>query len=101
MHSLFLKRQNDSHVKYSFYYKIFKEHFNYRFGRPQIDTCCECEQLMTRIRSPQINETAKKVASAQLIIHKKPSNKFYKSLSEAKEYCQNKSNATILCFDYM
>ena len=101
MYNLFQEQFSDCGVKYSFYYKIYKEHFNYRFGRPQIDTCCECEQLNLRIKNPQLNETAKRVAVTQLLIHKKRSNKFYASLRETKEYCASHDNAMLLCFDYM
>ncbi|XP_054287369.1 uncharacterized protein LOC129003147 [Macrosteles quadrilineatus] len=100
MYNLFLDKFEGSDVVYSYYYKVFKEHFNYRFGRPQIDTCCECEMLNTRIKNPQLNETAKRVAEAQLLVHKKRSNKFYKSISETKDYCASHKNALLLCFDY-
>lgn len=103
MHSLFKEKYSltDSDCKYSYYYKMYKEHFNYRFGRPQIDTCCECEQLSVRLKNPQLNDTAKRVAAAQLLVHKSRSNKFYNSLRNTKEYCTTHENALLLCFDYM
>lgn len=101
MHTIFLEANPGSEVKYSFYYKVYKEHFNYRFGRPQIDTCCECERLNNRIKNPQLNETAKRVAQAQMEVHKRRSNKFYKSIRDVTEYCKLHDNAMILCFDYM
>ncbi|KAJ4432403.1 hypothetical protein ANN_21022 [Periplaneta americana] len=62
------------------------------FGRPQLDTCCECEELQVRVESPILNETAKRVAEAQLIVHKRKSNKCYASLKQMKEYCKDKDN---------
>ncbi|KAJ4443428.1 hypothetical protein ANN_05097 [Periplaneta americana] len=31
-----------------------------KFGRPQIDTCCDCEEPQVRVKSPALNETAKR-----------------------------------------
>ncbi|CAG9836534.1 unnamed protein product [Diabrotica balteata] len=76
--------------------KVYNE-----FGRPQIDTCCECELLNTTIKKPQFNETAKRVAVAQLLVHKRRSKKFYSSLRQRKEYCAEQEKAMLLCFDYM
>ncbi|KAG8329149.1 hypothetical protein J6590_093506 [Homalodisca vitripennis] len=45
MHNMFKELNPDSGILYSYYYKIFKERFNYSFGRPQVDTCVTCEEL--------------------------------------------------------
>lgn len=84
MHELFLEKHAGSGVNFSFYYKIIKEQFGYRFGRPQIDTCCECELLNVRLENPELTDTARRVATAQLVVHKRRSNKFYTSLKETK-----------------
>lgn len=75
MHSLFLEIYPDTHVKYSFYYKTFKN-FNFKFGRPQVDVCGTCEELKTKIKNPDLNERAKKVAVAERIVYKRWSKKF-------------------------
>ncbi|CAG9837670.1 unnamed protein product [Diabrotica balteata] len=54
MFNLFQEKYNDLNVKYCFYYKLFKEHFNYRFGRLRIDTCCECELLSITIKKSSV-----------------------------------------------
>ena len=36
-------------VKFRFYYDYFKENFNYGFGRPRSDVCCECTELQAKI----------------------------------------------------
>lgn len=41
-----------STVKYDYYLKYYKKHFYYRFGRPQVDTCCQCEQLGVKLKGP-------------------------------------------------
>lgn len=41
-------------VKYNFYYKYFKENFDYTFGQPQVDVCSQFESLNTKIRDPAL-----------------------------------------------
>ena len=76
MHQLFQEKHPEVKVNYWFYYKIFKEMFNLRFGRPQVDTCVTCESLNTKIKSPALNEVARRSAVAELIVHKRKSKKF-------------------------
>ncbi|XP_063216697.1 uncharacterized protein LOC134527714 [Bacillus rossius redtenbacheri] len=101
MHTLFKEKFPDCKVKYSFYYKIFRENFNLHFGRPQIDTCGECEQLKVKIKNPNPNECAKRVAMAELAIHERRSNKFYTSMKDTKHICKNNDSVLGLTFDYM
>ena len=56
MYELFKRKYPESTVKYEFYLKIFKERFDLRFGRPQVDTCCTCESIMTRLKSHTLND---------------------------------------------
>lgn len=76
MHQLFQEKHPEVKVNYWFYYKIFKEMFNLRFGRPQVNTCVTCESLNTKIKSPALNEVARRSAVAELIVHKRKSKKF-------------------------
>ncbi|XP_063219220.1 uncharacterized protein LOC134529249 [Bacillus rossius redtenbacheri] len=101
MHTLFKEKFPDCKVKYSLYYKIFRENFNLHFGRPQIDTCGECEQLKVKIKNPNLNECAKRVAMAELAIHERRSNKFYTSMKDTKHICKNNDSVLGLTFDYM
>ncbi|CAG9793251.1 unnamed protein product [Diatraea saccharalis] len=72
MHELFLKKYPQYKcVKYDYYRKYFNEHHGYRFGRPQVDVCSTCEELDAKIKSPSLNENAKKVAVAEKMIHLK------------------------------
>jgi len=101
VHQMFVKDYPDLafKVKYNFYYKYFKENFDYTFGRPQVDVCSQCESLNTKIRDPALSESAKRSAAGELILHKKRAKKFYTELNTAKE---NKDDDTVvLCFDYM
>lgn len=66
-----IKRKNPTNIdeNYRFYLKIFKERFDLSFGRPQVDTCCTCEELDVKIKSKFLNETAKRAAEAEKAIH--------------------------------
>ncbi|PSN38634.1 hypothetical protein C0J52_26971 [Blattella germanica] len=77
-----------------------KERFNLRFGRPQVDTCVTCESLNTKIKSPALNEVARRSAVAELIVHKRKSKKFYHKL-EVRNKCQSDDSIAGLCFDFM
>lgn len=79
MHQMFVKDYPDLavKVKYNFYYKYFKENFDYTFGRPQVDVCNQCESLNTKIRDPALIESAKRGADGELILLKRRAKKFY------------------------
>lgn len=77
MHNLFKVKYPETKVNYWFYYKIFKERFNLRFGRPQIDSCVTCETLSVKIKSPSLNDAAKRAAVAELLVHKRRSKQCY------------------------
>ncbi|CAG9814596.1 unnamed protein product [Phaedon cochleariae] len=102
MHKLYLEKYPDKKVSYSSYRSFFAENFNYRFGRPQVDICCTCEQLNFRMKSPHLNEVAKRTAVAKLIVHKRKSRTFYSALKhEASDDCKEEDNVLSLAFDYM
>ncbi|PSN43280.1 hypothetical protein C0J52_19993 [Blattella germanica] len=101
MHQLFQEKHPEVKVNYWFYYKIFKEMFNLRFGRPQVDTCVTCESLNTKIKSPALNEVARRSAVAELIVHKRKSKKIYHKLEEVRNKCQSDDSIAGLCFDFM
>lgn len=101
MHNLFKEKYSATNVKYSTYYKIFKEHFDYKFGRPQVDTCCQCEELNIKATSSSLNETAKRAALAELMVHKRRTKKFNNSIQVTEKVCSENDSVLGLCFDYM
>lgn len=101
MYEMFIKKYPTSPVKYSYFVKFFHENFNLKFGRPQIDTCCTCELLSLKIKSPSLNDAAKRAASAELTVHKRRAQKFYTTLKDIKKECQERTDTVGLCFDYM
>lgn len=80
MYELFKEEHPDSRVSYFYYQKFFRQHFDLRFGRPQKDTCSKCEELITKKNSNELNPHAKRVAEAELEVHKRRSRKFYSKM---------------------
>lgn len=50
---------------------FFYENFNLHFGVPQSDCCCTREELKVKLKSPHLNEAARRTASAELVVHKR------------------------------
>lgn len=101
MHEMFLAKHPESSTTYGIYRQYFRENFNYKFGRPQIDVCCKCEELTAKIKSPHICDSAKRAAQLELEIHKRRSNKFYKALKEMTDRCRKEPNVGCIAFDFM
>ena len=94
MHDMFISKypELEGDVNYTYYYGYFKENFNYSFGRPQVDVCCECESLSNKLKDPLLSENAR-------VFIREGQKKFYTSLKAASE---NKDEETAaICFDYM
>lgn len=103
MHSLFVEKypQLQDLVKYEFYLKYYNENYNLRFGRPQVDVCSECERLGGRIKDINLNDNAKRVATAELMVHKRRAKKFYTKLKEVQNLCTERPEVMGLAFDYI
>uniref|UniRef100_A0A1B6EE39 DUF4371 domain-containing protein n=1 Tax=Clastoptera arizonana TaxID=38151 RepID=A0A1B6EE39_9HEMI len=103
MFTLFLEKYPDMKgiIKYEFYLKYFKDNFSYPFGRPQVDVCSTCEDLNTKIKSTALNDTAKRVAVAELLVHKRRAKKFYNKMQEVTELCKNREDTAAIVFNYM
>lgn len=82
MHNLFLCKYPNNEVKYSLYYKIFKEKFSLSFGRPQVDSCCKCEELSLKIKYKELNDNAKRVAVAEKTVHLRRAKKFHSKMNQ-------------------
>ncbi|KAL4132331.1 hypothetical protein QTP88_009502 [Uroleucon formosanum] len=88
-------------VKYGFFCQYFKQNFDLSFGRPQIDVCSTCEQLKIKVSDPHLNENAKRVSIAELIIHKRRASKFFKKCDEVRKLCKEQDNILGITIDYM
>lgn len=101
MYNLFKKSYPTSKVSYKYYNEYFKKNFDLSFGRPQVDTCITCEELLVKIKSPSINESAKRIASAEFIIHRRRAKKFFSMMKETQEICKHDDTVLGICFDFM
>uniref|UniRef100_UPI00358DF5DA uncharacterized protein isoform X1 n=2 Tax=Myxine glutinosa TaxID=7769 RepID=UPI00358DF5DA len=89
----------DCEVKFRFYYDYFKQNFNYGFGRPRSDVCCECTELQAKIKVEK-NAAVKKGLETKLLLHKKKAKIFYQKLNEFTKVAQENADTECLCFDF-
>lgn len=103
MYEMFCSENTDLKkiIKYEYYLKHFNENFGYRFGRPQVDVCQKCEELGVKLKSKELNDTAKRVAAAELLVHKRKAAKFYNKIKCVKDLCDNNEHVEAIVFDYM
>lgn len=103
MHDMFIEKHPDlsETIKYEYFLNYYKENYGYRFGRPQVDVCCTCEDLNTKINCPTLNDNAKRTAAVELMVHKRRACKFYKRMQEITELCKNRDDVHAVCFDFM
>lgn len=105
LYELFTK-QETCKMSYEFFRIYYNEHIGYSFGRPQVDVCMRCEEFSTKIKNPVLNDNAKRVAIADLAVHKRKAKKFYSKMKEMKEKLSDKESefkkeTLAICFDYM
>ena len=102
MYKLFIAKHPElTHtVKYTYYWSYFRKNFDLSFGSPAKDVCSQCESLQTKIKS-NLNDTAKRVAAAELLVHKRRSRKFYTALQNSSALAKENNKILSICFDYM
>ena len=66
-----------------------------------MDVCSKCEELGTKIKNTFLCDSAKRAAEAELNIHKRRADKFYKSMQETKERCSHNESVRAIAFDFM
>lgn len=103
MYNLFIKKypQLENQVKYEYYLKYFKQNYDYRFGRPQIDVCGICENLSVKLKDPNLSDNAKRVTTAELIVHKRRAKKFFSQIQKITSLCSTRDDVAAISFDYM
>lgn len=103
MHELFIEKfpEMKNIIKYEFYLDYFKKKFGYRFGRPQVDVCSTCEDLKVKIKSNTLNDNAKRVAAAEMMVHKRRAKRFYNKMQEIKELSKSRPDVMGIAFNYM
>ena len=101
MYEMFKEKFPNDRISYKFFWSYFKENYDLRFGRPAKDTCSTCEELNAKIKSETLNDNAKRVAVAELLVHKRRSKKFYTTLDSVKKMCEQNDDTLGICIDYM
>lgn len=111
MYDMFIKKNqnfltttlgSEKRLSYKFFWTYFNENYpDIGFDRPVKDACVTCEELTLKIKSPFLNENAKRVAVAELMVHKRRAKKFYASLKETTEKCKNELTSVGICIDFM
>lgn len=102
IYEMFIAKHPDlqNEVKYEYFLNIYKQDYGYRFGRPQVDVCSQCEDLNTKMKS-SLNHNAKLAAAADMLVHKRRANKFYKKMQIMSTVCESKKDAMAISFDFM
>ena len=103
LYSMFKEKHPEAKCSYKYFLSYFKDNFTLRFGQPQIDSCCTCEELNLKLRNPHLSDAAKRNAAAELMLHKRRSKKFYNKLQTESntEIKQNEPHVLAIAFDYM
>ncbi|CAG9784775.1 unnamed protein product [Diatraea saccharalis] len=103
MYEMFCTKHPDLQdtVKYDFFRKLYNENYGFRFGRPQVDVCSTCEDLETKIKSPTLNDVAKRVHVVEKIVHLKRAKKFNSKQQEILALCKERADVGAIVFDYM
>ncbi|KAL4149960.1 hypothetical protein QTP88_003811 [Uroleucon formosanum] len=98
MHTMFLEKypELEGKIKYQYYWEYFKNNFSLSFGAPVKDACSKCEELNTKIMSKDLNNVAKRVAAAELLVHKHRSKKFYNNIKKTIEISQQNKKVLVL-----
>lgn len=92
-----------SSIDEEFQNKILSELLNIGNKDDQViqDDCSKCEELGAKIKSIFSCDSAKRAAEAELNIHKRRANKFFKAMQEAKERCSHDESVGAIPFDFM
>ena len=89
----------DCEVKFRFYYDYYKANFNYGFGRPRSDVCCECTQLDAKIKVEK-TPAVKRALETQKRLHKTKASVFYAKMKECRAVARSQQDTDYICFDF-
>lgn len=87
-------------VTYDFYFRYFKQNFNYSFGSPRSDTCKKCDILHNKIKDPTLDANEKKELQKEKTLHEMKSSHFFKELKEKTKLSKENAEVEVLTFDY-
>lgn len=131
MHDLYEAKEPNNRVSYWYFCQIFKDYFGkLGFGRPQVDTCCECERLGehivfskaalsnknetysetyfacdifsgVKILDRKASDEERKRAVVNKMVHCKQAKKFFHKMRAIREDAQSSDSIIALSIDYM
>lgn len=104
MHTMFIDKypKLKGKIKYQYYWEYFKNNFSLSFGVPVKDACSKCEELNTKIMSRDLNDVAKRVAAAELLVHKNRSKIINNNnIDKTIEISQQNKKVLGLCFYFL
>lgn len=87
-------------VPYDFYFRFFKENFNYSFGAPRSDTCKKCDVLHTKLKDMSLDESERKELELERQNHVVKADLFFKELKEKTALCKHNDEVEVLTFDF-
>ena len=90
---MFKEKHPKAKCSYKFFLGYFKDKFTLRFGCPQIDSYCTCEELNLKIRSPHLSDAEKKNAAAELMLPNVDQKSFTTNSKMKATRKQNKMNS--------
>ncbi|XP_063239520.1 uncharacterized protein LOC134540614 [Bacillus rossius redtenbacheri] len=86
-------------VTYDYYYRYFRNNFNYSFGRPRTDMCKTCDILENQINGATSIEEKKRLETEKMV-HITKADMFYTSTKGKIHEAENNEFTDTLCFDY-
>ena len=86
-------------IRYRFYYDYFRSHFNYGFGRPRPDVCCECSLFDAKIKVERCRATKRQLETNRRL-HKQKAKMFSAKLKELSQIASDRDDTECICFDF-
>lgn len=99
MHSIFLEKYRIN-ISYKSYWRIFRTHFNIKFGFPRSDTCSECDRIAQQLNNLELNAEERTKLNVEKELHLRKAEAFF----ELKRQYKIKAKAgEVMCisFDFM
>ncbi len=97
----FKKKYPSVSVSQSFFESVFREKYALRFGKPQVDTCCFCEEIDTKLQDPTLTAEERASAIITKAAHKKLASKFHAKMREIAEKSKTDPTTLGISIDFM
>lgn len=101
MYNNFKLRYPNISLSRSYYTEIYRTHYMLRFGKPQIDTCCFCEEMEIHLQSKSVTERERAALIISKAVHKKSAEKFFIKLREIASLSKSREDVLGFSIDYM